>query len=151
MSDQNGSGDGFDFEALADRAVTVQVGGGPVTLGLAAPSSRHAMLRELNAGVDLEKRVEANQDDLDAKTDLAFMWGRLEAMALEATVREPLLTTEKWGQVLISVRDDPVEGFKEMVVQALKLSGIGVASGENDDDIQDHTKEAVEVLTDIPT
>lgn len=111
--------DPFDFEALAERAATVEVGGKPVHLRLPSPEAKVEVVRTVAApAADLpEGEKPSPEDELRA-------WNRGCAKALAACVADQdHVTEDMWLRIVTASGTDDDEGIARLVLEAMKLCG----------------------------
>ena len=150
----------FDFKALAERAMTVEVGGDPVHLRLPTPEQKAAISALIIEG------ARKNEDEADERAESQrwiLQWSLASGLALHACVpSNPPMAAEEWQA--LAVMDewtlkqaglDPDE-FRALMDASRRLCGLGamvdaLEGAPADEGVTDNIEEAAQAAGNSPT
>ena len=141
----------FDFKALAERAVTVEVGGTPVHLRLPDSTVKHEVIK--STAVPKDTKPEDQSDEAVRRWNIAC------GKALAATVVDhDHVTAEEWSRIAIAGGTEHDEDIGKLVDAAMGLCGFKVAidamrkiATDPEGGVTDHTATADEQAGNSPT
>ena len=150
----------FDFKALAERAMTVEVGGEAVHLRLPTPEQKAAISGCIIAGT---RKNEGETDEQAESQRWILQWSLASGLALHACVpSNPPMAAEEWQA--LAVMDewtlkqaglDPDE-FRRLMDASRRLCGLGamvdaLEGAAADEGVTDNIADADEAAGNSPT
>ncbi len=144
----------FDFKALAERAVTVKVGGKPVHLRLPSREAKKAVVEAFAVPIGAPPDEAAQSPD-----EAIHRWNIACGKALAATVVGHDDTTEEvWSRIAVASGTEHDEDFAKLTMAAMSLCGFQQAvetlrqtTKDSESGVIDHVQDADASLGNLPT
>ena len=148
----------FDFDALAERAATVKVGGKPVHLRLPTPEAKIEVVKS-TIPPKTDSPTEASEITEAEIQEAIHRWNVAAGKALAAcVVGHDKMTEEKWVRVATATGTPYDEDIKKLVRVAMALCGLKLAMDalekmdtDSEGEVEDHVAAADQTMGNSPT